>query len=50
MDTGAAKSASLREQLTVAYENRVAETKATRDPRLLKGKILQKLKITVIHF
>ena len=38
MDTGAAKAASLREQLTVAYENRVAETKATRDPRLLKGK------------
>ena len=34
----ATSSKSLREQLTVAYENKVAETKATRDPRLIKGK------------
>ena len=37
MQSSSAKMPSLREQLTMAYENRVAETKATRDPRLLKG-------------
>ena len=31
------KMPSIREQLTVAYENLVAQTKATRDLRLLKG-------------
>ena len=34
----AAKVPSIREQLTSAYEAKVAETKATRDPRLLKKK------------
>ena len=33
----ALKVPSLREQLTLAYEAKVAKTRATRDPRLLKG-------------
>lgn len=33
----AAKLLSLRKQLTTAYDNRVAATKANHDPRLQKG-------------
>ena len=43
-DPASNKVPSIREQLTTAYEAKVAETKSTRDPRLLKKKGNLKLK------
>ena len=40
---------SLREQLTNAYEAKVAETRSTRDPRLLKGKTINYQKLTLYN-
>ena len=39
-----AKMPSLRDLITQAYDAKVAETKASRDPRLQKGKLMKNLK------